>query len=353
MTLRGLRVTSRHAGNEVNGVVCVDKPLGLSSNAALQRVRKALGAAKAGHTGTLDPLATGLLPICLGDATKFSRFFLDADKTYLATMRLGITTTTGDREGDTLSHGEVPPELEEGRLRELCTAFAGLQSQVPPMYSALKVGGTPLYKLARSGQTVERKSRSVTIQELEIIQVSLPDLTFRVRCSKGTYVRTLAEDMGTWLGCGAHLVALRRTASGSFNIDAAAPLPDRYLELDSHGVPGERTEKPLAIFAAEIDVLRSAIHPVDVALEQYQRVDLDSSQSVSLIHGKEVTIPGRVSLTRELQLTEAGESGELPFRAYGLDTFLGLVYLRPGEDSISVINCRLVNTAELVRGLSV
>lgn len=207
---------------DIDGVVLLDKPEGLSSNAALQRARRCFSAAKAGHTGTLDPMATGLLPICLGDATKFSQGLLDADKAYLATARLGIATDTGDREGKVVAECPVATSLEQ--VQAALAGLTGALDQVPPMYSALKHQGQPLYAIARAGGEVARTARTVRIHRLELVEWDSPLLTFRVSCSKGTYVRTLAEQIAQRLGTVAHLIALRRTAVGPFTLDAAVDL---------------------------------------------------------------------------------------------------------------------------------
>lgn len=193
-----------------------DKPLELSSNDALQKVRRLYQAEKAGHTGTLDPLATGLLPVCFGEATKFSNALLDADKTYTAVMRLGQTTTTGDAEGEIIA--ELPVNFSEADLQAVLARFRGAIQQLPPMYSALKHQGKPLYEYIRQGITIERESREVVIHELVLNSFAGNEMAISVRCSKGTYVRTLAEDIGAALGCGAHLIALRRTAIAHFNL---------------------------------------------------------------------------------------------------------------------------------------
>lgn len=207
----------------LNGVLLFDKPLELSSNTALQKIRHLYKALKAGHTGTLDPLATGLLPVCFGEATKFSTALLDADKTYLATMRLGRTTTTGDAEGEVLS--ESPVATNESEIAAVLKAFTGEISQIPPMHSALKHQGKPLYEYIRRGETIERQPRQVVIYELESCGFDGTELKISVRCSKGTYVRTLAEDIGAALGCGAHLTALRRTAIAHFKLSDGYTLP--------------------------------------------------------------------------------------------------------------------------------
>jgi len=194
----------------LDGVLLFDKPLELSSNIALQKVRRLFQAEKAGHTGTLDPLATGLLPICFGEATKFSNTLLDADKTYNALLRLGQTTSTGDAEGELLS--EHPVEVEQAEVDAVLERFRGEIDQLPPMHSALKHQGKPLYEYIRKGETVERQLRKVVIHELLLNSFFGNELDITVRCSKGTYIRTLAEDIGAALGCGAHLIGLRRTA---------------------------------------------------------------------------------------------------------------------------------------------
>ncbi|MFT3736830.1 MAG: tRNA pseudouridine(55) synthase TruB [Rhodocyclaceae bacterium] len=214
----------RKVWRQVHGVLLLDKPDGMTSNTALQKARRACSAAKAGHTGTLDPMATGLLPVLFGEATKFSHMLLDADKTYRATLRLGSMTTTGDREGEVLSEQAVL--CTEADVRTAAAGFLGEIDQVPPMYSALKHEGRALYDYARQGIEIERKSRRVTILELEVESVALPDVQIRVRCSKGTYIRTLAEDIGKALGCGAHLVALRRIATGPLTLEHAISLAE-------------------------------------------------------------------------------------------------------------------------------
>lgn len=200
----------------LDGVLLFDKPLELSSNTALQKVRRLFQAEKAGHTGTLDPLATGLLPICFGEATKFSVALLDADKTYRALLRLGQTTTTGDAEGEITA--EHPVEVQQADVEAALARFRGDIQQLPPMHSALKHQGKPLYEYIRKGETIERELRNVVIHELVLHRFSGNEIDITVRCSKGTYIRTLAEDIGAALGCGAHLTGLRRTAIAHFNL---------------------------------------------------------------------------------------------------------------------------------------
>ncbi|HSD88594.1 MAG TPA: tRNA pseudouridine(55) synthase TruB, partial [Kofleriaceae bacterium] len=206
----------------VDGVLLLDKPAHLSSNAALQRVRRLYGAEKAGHAGTLDPLASGLLPICLGAATRFAQFLLDARKRYVANVRFGITTTTQDAEGEVVL--ARPVALDREALAAALSRFIGPQMQTPPAHSALKFEGRPYYEYARRGIEIPRAPREVTIHALQLLEWSPPEATLDVECSKGTYVRTLAADLGEALGCGAHLAALRRTASGAFDVDDAATL---------------------------------------------------------------------------------------------------------------------------------
>jgi tRNA pseudouridine55 synthase len=234
----------------MDGAVLVDKPLGATSNAALQDVKRLFGARKAGHAGTLDPLASGLLVVLFGEATKFASFLLDEDKEYLATVKLGERTSTGDAEGDVLERKEVPAAIPQGILER----FTGEIEQVPPMHSALKHGGVPLYKLARRGESVERKPRKILIHELQLEKLEGNSLALRVRCSKGTYVRTLAEDLGAALGTVAHLAALRRTASGRFKVaDAMTPEALRAL------LPGDRLSRLLSLERLLADLPRAEL----------------------------------------------------------------------------------------------
>lgn len=205
--------------HRVDGVLLLDKPVGLSSNAALQKAKWLLAALKAGHTGTLDPFADGLLPLCFGEATKFSAFLLDSDKRYRATMRLGITTTTGDPEGEVLT--ERPVEVRCDEMTAVLPRFLGEIAQVPPMHSALKHQGRPLYEYARAGIEIDRPPRQVRIAALDLLECVPPRVVFDVQCSAGTYVRTLAQDIGAALGCGAHLTGLTRTAAGGFDLAQA------------------------------------------------------------------------------------------------------------------------------------
>jgi len=224
----------------IDGALLLDKPAGLSSNAALQQARKALGARKAGHAGTLDPLATGLLVTLFGEATKFAGSLLDQDKEYLATLRLGEKRSTGDAEGEVVATG--PQAVPAERIPEALARLTGVIEQVPPMYSALKRGGVALYTLARQGETVERAPRRVEIKALEALRYEPPHLEIRVACSKGTYIRTLAEDLAAQLGTVAYLAALRRTRSGAFRIEDACTLP-QLQDLE----PSRRLERLLPL----------------------------------------------------------------------------------------------------------
>ncbi len=263
----------RARGRPVSGILLLDKPLGLSSNHALQRVKRLYDARKAGHTGSLDPLADGMLPICFGDATKLSAFLLDADKHYWFRVRLGQTTATGDAEGDVVS--ERPVEgVTADRIEQVLSSFCGEIEQLPPMYSALKHQGKRLYELAREGIEVERKMRCVTIHSLTLGDVDLPTFDLRVACSKGTYVRTLAEDIGEALGCGAHVIALRRTGVGP------------YTDFPMHTMDAlERTaEQGLA-------ALDSLLLPVDTALADWPEVRVGADAGFYLKQGQPVLVP--------------------------------------------------------------
>ena len=230
----------------VDGILLLDKPLGVSSNSALQTAKRLFSARKAGHTGSLDPLASGLLPICFGEATKFSQYLLDADKTYAVTMRLGVRTETGDAEGEVVATRPVAPLTKAG-LEEVFAKFRGEIDQTPSMYSALKFQGQPLYKLARQGITVERESRRLMIYRLTLLNFTAETVDFELHCSKGTYVRTLVDDVGEALGCGAHVAALRRLTVGSFTANQmltldhlrAEPSSDSAARLDHYLLPIE------------------------------------------------------------------------------------------------------------------
>ena len=254
----------------LDGVLLFDKPLELSSNVALQKVRRLFQAEKAGHTGTLDPLATGLLPICFGEATKFSSALLDADKTYRATLRLGQATTTGDAEGEIVSEQRV--EIGPSDIDAVLAKFRGNIQQLPPMHSALKHLGKPLYEYIRKGETVERELRDVVIHELVLDRFSVNEMDITVRCSKGTYIRTLGEDIGKALGCGAHLIALRRTAIAHFDLQSGYNL--EQLEVMSVA-EREACVLPLESLMPEIPKLHLDIIQIK-RLAQGQRLALDA-----------------------------------------------------------------------------
>ncbi len=254
----------RRAKRQLDGVLLFDKPLELSSNTAMQKVRWLFRAEKAGHTGTLDPLATGLLPICFGEATKFTHALLDADKRYRATIRLGQRTTTGDAEGEIIE--ERPVTADEAQIRQVLLRFTGEISQLPPMHSALKHQGKPLYEYIRKGEVIERETRQVFIRELNLERFSATGPDIDVLCSKGTYIRTLGEDIGEALGCGGHLIALRRTGIGDFDLHAAHTLPE--LEgLDE---------------AARDSLLL----PVDSLIQNFPAMTLDAVQAARLAQGQ-------------------------------------------------------------------
>ncbi|QZX82435.1 tRNA pseudouridine(55) synthase TruB [Metapseudomonas otitidis] len=258
---------------DVSGILILDKPRGMSSNQALQKVRWLLNAEKAGHTGSLDPLATGVLPLCFGEATKFSQYLLDADKGYETVAQLGVTTTTGDAEGEVLERRDVTVGRDE--LEAALGRFRGEIQQVPPMYSALKKDGQPLYKLARAGEVVEREARSVTITRLELLAFDSTKATLSVSCSKGTYIRTLVEDLGQVLGCGGHVAELRRTQAGPFNLSQAISLE----ELEKAHAEGGN------------EALDRFLLPSDSGLEHWPLVQLSEHSAYYWLHGQPVRAP--------------------------------------------------------------
>jgi len=279
----------------VDGVLLIDKPVGLSSNDALTKVKRIINAKKAGHTGTLDPFATGLLPLCFGEATKFSQDLLEADKTYLAKVHLGVTTTTGDTEGETVE--TRPVEVSKERIEAALAKFRGPIMQVPPMYSALKRDGKALYEYAREGITLEREARAVTIHALEMLDYEAPFLTIRVTCSKGTYIRVLGEDIGAELGCGAHLNQLRRIGVGNLSIAGMVTLE----QLQAH-------ENPLSLLA-----------PVDALLSSFPCVELTPELAKRFLNGQ------RLALNRE-PVTLPDEKGRV--RVYIEGKLLGTAILQ-------------------------
>ena len=255
----------------VHGVLLLDKSRDVSSNGALVAVKRLFNAEKAGHTGTLDPFATGLLPLCLGEATKFAQDLLEADKTYEAVLHLGVTTTTADSEGEVLERQDV--DLHREQIDVLLPQFMGELKQIPPMYSALKRDGKPLYEYARAGITLEREARTITIHELKILDYQSPFLSIHVRCSKGTYIRTLGEDLGLALGCGAHLSELRRTAVGSLRVTNAITL---------------------AALTQESENLRAQhLQSVDALISNCPKIMLNEQLATRFMHGQ------RLSLSKE------------------------------------------------------
>ena len=276
----------------VNGVLLLDKPVGWSSNDALIKAKRILNAKKAGHTGTLDPFATGLLPLCFGEATKFAQDLLEADKSYEAIVHLGQTTATGDTEGAVID--TRPVDVTPGQIMDVLARFRGPIDQVPPMYSALKRDGKPLYEYARAGITLEREARPVTIHALEFIAFDAPFLTLSVTCSKGTYIRVLGEDIGQALGCGAHLNALRRTRVGTLTMEHIVTL----AQLEAHAAPRD--------LLAPVDALLSSFAPVALTPELAAR--FLQGQRIAL--GKEaIAIPpalGRVRVYCDARLLGTG-----------------------------------------------
>ena len=306
----------RIARRAVHGVLLLDKPLGWTSNDALQKAKWLLRAEKAGHTGTLDPLATGLLPLCFGAATKFSQVSLDADKAYRATLHLGQRTRTGDREGEVIE--QRPVQVDRSAISAALAAFTGPIQQLPPMHSALKKDGKALYEYARAGIELERAPRSVTIHSIDLIEWHDATLVIDVRCSKGTYIRTLAEDIGQALGCGAHLSALRRTGSGPVSLAGAVSL----AELEALDEPGRAAR----------------LLPVDSLLADWPALALDATEAGRFLSG----------LRRRVSHPDMQDVPAL--RVYGPEAgaFLGSAQVVAGE----LIASRLLSPAEVQSLLS-
>lgn len=278
----------------VDGVLLLNKPVGLTSNAALQKAKWLLAALKAGHTGTLDPFADGLLPLCFGEATKFSAFLLDSDKRYRATLRLGVVTATGDPEGAILA--ERPVAVDRAAVEVALERFVGEIEQIPPMHSALKHQGRPLYEYARAGIEIERPPRRVRIAALDLVECAPPRVVLDVQCSAGTYVRTLAQDIGTALGCGAHLTGLTRTAAGGFALAQACDL----ATLESLP-PDER---------------RALLLPPDSLLDHLPALELAPDAAAALRQGRGV---------------ESAGAPDGLLRVYGPSGFLGLAQAEAGR----------------------
>ena len=262
-------------GRAVDGILLLDKPAGMTSNRALQIVKRLFNANKAGHTGSLDPLATGLLPICLGEATKVSAFLLEADKRYHFTVRLGEITDSGDADGEPLASRAVPADLDTARIEEALAGLRGEIEQLPPMHSALKHAGRPLYEYARRGIDIERAPRPTVIHALELLAFDGRDVELVVQCAKGTYVRTLAEDIGMALGCGGHVTALRRTGAGPFTDTDLVTLEALDAAVAEHG--------PAALDARLL--------PLDTALGDWPAVELGPDLSAFIRQGQAVQVP--------------------------------------------------------------
>lgn len=263
-------------GRDITGIVIIDKPTGHSSNHVLQQVKRLFDARKAGHTGSLDPLASGVLPVCLGEATKLSGYLLDADKQYAVTCKLGITTDSGDADGEVVSEQPVP-DFDEAELNAILAGFIGEQQQVPPMFSALKHQGQPLYKLARQGIEVERKSRQINIYEIELLDCNSDSFTLSVRCSKGTYIRTLVEDISLKLGTGGHVTMLRRTGVAGYSLSDAVSLEQLTSIREEDG----------------LSALDEQLEAAENALPDWPVVNLDEKASKTLSYGQHVhsTLP--------------------------------------------------------------
>lgn len=267
-------MAKRKSGLDVNGILLLDKRLGVSSNKALQEVRRLFNANKAGHTGSLDPLATGLLPLCFGEATKVSALMLDEDKRYQVTVKLGVMTDTGDCEGQIIAEMPVP-NISETDLNHCLAQFTGEIDQVPPMYSALKHQGKKLYELARAGKTIDRPARRIRIYSLTLLGFDQTNLQLDVHCSKGTYIRSLAEDIGQALGSCATVTALRRTASGQFNLAQAWTL-EQLQAMDSQR-------------------LQQQLLAVDLPLSHIPAIDLTQAQAHSVKQGQQISISSQLS----------------------------------------------------------
>lgn len=269
-------MAKRRKGRPINGVLLLDKPYDMSSNHALQAVKRIYFAQKAGHTGALDPLATGMLPICLGEGTKFSQFLLDTDKTYQVTAKLGVRTTTSDADGEIVS--EKPVDVSEAQLMAALDSFRGTTKQVPSMYSALKYQGQPLYKYAREGVEVPREARDITVFSLEVLRFDGDEVELTIHVSKGTYIRTIVDDLGELLGCGAHVADLRRLAVGSYPIDKMVTLEhiERLLEqAKESGVTPSTLLDPLLL-------------PMETAVVGMPAVYIDDMSANFLRHGNPV-----------------------------------------------------------------
>ena len=259
-----------HSRMQINGIFLLDKPINMSSNHALQKVKRLLHAKKAGHTGSLDPLATGMLPICLGEATKFSQYLLDSDKTYLVTMQLGVRTNTSDAEGEIIATRDVPDFSVEA-INTAFNAFRGDINQIPSMFSALKHNGKPLYEYARQGIFIERPARPITVYNLTVISVDLPLVTFSVHCSKGTYIRTIVDDVGELLQCGAHVTQLRRLSVGPYSENQMLTI----AQLES-------------LLAENPSIAEQLLLPMDTSVQHCPAMTLSAASAFALKQGQSV-----------------------------------------------------------------
>jgi len=266
-------LAKRKKGRSIDGIVILDKAIGISSNRALQVVKRIFDAQKAGHTGSLDPLATGVLPLCLGEATKVSQFLLDSDKKYRTVIKLGVRTDSGDSEGNVLESC-ADFDISQLQIEEALTPFRGEIDQVPPMYSALKVNGVPLYKMARKGISIHREARRVVIYSIELTKYEKDELELEIACSKGTYIRTIADDLGQALGCGAHIIALRRTQAGAFT-EADCVTVDKLKEESENGGLG---------------VIDEHLIPMDKAIADLPEVVLPSATASFIKNGQPVLV---------------------------------------------------------------
>lgn len=308
----------RKKGRRIDGVFLLDKPQGISSNAALQKVKRLYDAAKAGHTGALDPLATGMLPICLGEATKFSQFLLDSDKRYITTAKLGVRTDSSDADGEVIETKPVP-ELDRDALNDLIQAkFSGEIEQVPSMFSALKHNGQPLYKLARKGEKVEVKPRQVSIYEIKLLDLRADEVDLEVHCSKGTYIRSIVEDLGLALGCGAHVSMLRRLAVATYDRNAMLTL-DQLNEIAQQ----RESDQSLECIQMRLDAL---LLPPWSAVESLPSIELPADLANRLLQGQRLgelfSERGLVRLfadQRFLGMAEVDDEGRLRARRL-LDT---------------------------------
>ena len=297
----------KQRGRPINGILILDKPTGITSNFALQKAKRIFDVAKAGHTGSLDPLATGVLPLCFGEATKFSQYLLDSDKRYVVKAKLGVVTDTGDSDGSVIEEKPVPV-LDEAVLLQTVKSFEGEIEQIPPMYSALKYKGQPLYKLAREGIEVERKPRKVTLFSVELL--SFDDTVFQldVRCSKGTYIRTLIEDIGKIVGCGAHVTELLRTEAGPYDLEQAITFEQLEALLVDEDLVDEMNKLSDQENKQKIDGL---LLPMWSAVSDWPEVQLTEKSAYYLQQGQMVETPkveGKQALPQGwVRLSQGGE----------------------------------------------